>query len=241
MADKLSALRDKKYLEITYGPERSYKGEYPNKLAQKISTDFYKKPGKILDIGCGNGDFLKAFSELGYEVVGIDISPDVEKRLGDKFEVMNIDIEKEECQFANEFDFVFSKSVIEHTRNPMSLLKFANKSLRPGGVSVIMTPSWEHTYWGPFYIDHTHVTPFTLPSLEEAMELADFTHVEGQYFYQLPFTWKNRAYKTIPWIISKLPIPYSPFYKVPWTGNNEINKLVRFSKEVMLLTSGVKE
>ena len=44
MADKLSVLRDKKYLEVTYGPTRSYKGEYPNKLAQKISTDFYKKP-----------------------------------------------------------------------------------------------------------------------------------------------------------------------------------------------------
>ena len=241
MNQNKNILKNKKYLEVSYNSKRAYKGTYPNKLAQKIDKDFFKAPGKILDVGCGNGDFLEAFSNLGYEVSGVDISPDLEERLGNKYSVYNVDIENDACPFENQFDYVFSKSVIEHTRNPDAFLAFINKALKPGGICVIMAPSWEHTYWGPFYIDHTHVTPFTLPSLMQAMELSDFENINGEYFYQLPFVWKSKVLKIIPYIISKLPIPYSPFYQVPWSGNTFANKMIRFSKEVMLLTVGVKK
>jgi len=240
MADDKSVLKDKKYLEVTYNSKRTYRGGYPDKLAKKLNDDFFKKPGKILDLGCGNGDYLEAFSKIGYEVCGVDISPDIHDRLGGKYKVFNIDIENEDCPFEGEFDYVFSKSVIEHTRNPDVFLDFINRSLKSGGMCVIMAPSWEHTYWGPFYIDHTHVTPFTLPSLMQAMELTGFENVKGEYFYQLPFVWRSKFLKIVPYIISKLPVPYSPFYKVSWNGDRFLNKLVRFSKEVMLLSSATK-
>ena len=32
----------------------------------------------------------------------------------------------------------------------------------------MLTPSWRHTYWGPFFIDSTHVTPFTEASLHDS-------------------------------------------------------------------------
>ena len=146
MSHEKNILKNKKYLEVSYNSKRSYKGEYPDKLAKKISDDIFKSPGKVLDLGCGNGDFLKSFSNLGYEVCGVDISPDVHDRLGDKYKVYNIDIENEDCPFKGEFDYVFSKSVIEHTKNPDAFLDFINSSLKPGGICVVMAPSWEHTY-----------------------------------------------------------------------------------------------
>lgn len=103
---------------------------------------------------------------------------------------------------------------------------------------MIMTPSWEHTYWGPFYIDHTHVTPFTAPSLADALTIAGFEPVETSHFYQLPFLWRFPFLKPIAWTIAALPLPYRPYRPARWPDG--MNKLIRFSKEVMLLAVGRK-
>ena len=136
------------------------------------------------------------------------------------------------------FDFVFSKSVIEHLHSPSVLLSKAVAALRPGGMAVIMTPSWAHTYWGPFYMDHTHVTPFTATSLSAALQIAGFKQVDVSYFYQLPFLWRYPFLKPIAWTIASLPLPYRPYQTAPW--QESCNKLIRFSKEVMLLGVGSK-
>jgi hypothetical protein len=125
-------------------------------------------------------------------------------------------------------------------RNPMGLIKASYDTLKPGGTAVIMTPSWIHNYKEAFYVDHTHVTPFTKASLTDALKMAGYRDIQVSYFYQLPLIWK------IPWLryLSKLvalfPIPYAPLNDVPWSVSNRINKYVRFSKEVMLLAVAKK-
>ena len=103
-----------------------------------------------------------------------------------------------------------------------------------------MTPSWSHTYWGPFYIDYTHVTPFTAYSLKSALEMAGFKKVTVKYFYQLPVLWKYPWLTLFVKLFAKLPIPYAPYNEVPWSVSNPFNKLVRFSKEAMLLAVAEK-
>ena len=228
-----SVLKKRSYLEVTYSEERAPFGRYPQLLAKWLLDHYCKKPGRILDIGCGRGDLLDAFEGLGFEVAGIDISP-LSAALCTKFEVKTADLEKDSMPFAaDSFDFVFSKSVIEHMNNPTCLLEKALKVLRPGGTALIMTPSWEHTYWGPFYIDHTHVTPFTLTSLRDALAITGFESIEAKYFYQLPILWRKPFIKPIVWAVSKLPLPYRPYKDAPWSEG--LNKFIRFSKEVMLL------
>ena len=126
---------------------------------------------------------------------------------------------------------------MEHLHKPSLYLSAIHHSLETGGKAVIMTPSWEHTYWGPFYIDHTHVTPFTAKSLESALEMAGFKKVTVRYFYQLPLLWQYPWLRIIAKLIAKLPIPYSPYNNVPWKVSNRLNKLIRFSKEVMLIAT----
>lgn len=228
-----SVLKKRSYLEVTYSQQRAPFGGYPQLLAKWLLDHYYKEPGRILDIGCGRGDQLGAFSELGFEVAGIDISP-LSSALCTKYEMKTADLEKDSMPFpANSFDFVFSKSVIEHMNSPTCLLEKALEVLRPGGTALIMTPSWEHTYWGPFYIDHTHVTPFTLTSLRDALAITGFKSIEAKYFYQLPIMWRKPFIKPIVWALSKLPLPYRPYKGAPWPEG--LNKFIRFSKEVMLL------
>tara|TARA_R110002110_G_scaffold111258_2_gene277082 strand:+ start:2746 stop:3456 length:711 start_codon:yes stop_codon:yes gene_type:complete len=228
MASK-EILKDEKYLKFTY-PKRD--SDYPNRLGRYLTKRFLapRRPNlEILDIGCGDGEFLNVFSDLGYKPIGVDISP-VESH----HRVHKVDLEKESLPFKDDtINFVFSKSVIEHMNNPLNLMNEAHRVLKPGGKAVIMTPSWEHNYWGPFYIDHTHITPFTRYSLEEALKISGFEDIRVEYFYQLPFVWRTPLLKIIPKIISMLPIPFRPFRR-SWLPNG-INKFIRFSNEVMLV------
>jgi SAM-dependent methyltransferase len=222
-------LKDKRYLKLTY-PKRD--SDYPSRLGLHLVESFFGRQGfglEILDIGCGDGEFLNVFSSLGYESIGVDVSP-VESR----HEIHRVNLETEGLPFEDDsINFAFSKSVIEHMDNPLNLMNEVHRVLILGGKAVIMTPSWEHNYWGPFYIDHTHITPFTRYSLEEALRISGFEEVRVEYFYQLPFVWKSPLLKIIPKVISIFPIPFRPFKK-SWLPN-KINKFVRFSNEVMLI------
>jgi SAM-dependent methyltransferase len=134
---------------------------------------------------------------------------------------------------AGHFDAAFSKSVIEHMRDPMRLLYMAFEALRPGGVFVVMTPSWEHQHSGPFYIDHTHVTAFTAPALADALAIAGFVDVDVEHFRQLPVLWRHPYLRPAIGALAALPLSYRPYRSARWPDG--LNKLIRFAKEQMLL------
>ena len=174
---------DEHYIEMLYSDKRRPQSNYPFKLAKYLLDNYYLDKGNILDIGCGRGDLLEAFHNEGFSVAGTDISP-ASIKLCEPHLVKTADLVKGQLPFNDgEFNYVFSKSVIEHLHNPMILFNEALRVLEKDGKAVIMTPSWMHNSWGPFYLDHTHVTPFTKPSLRDAMEMAGFKDVEVFHFY----------------------------------------------------------
>ncbi|WP_443640374.1 methyltransferase domain-containing protein [Candidatus Njordibacter sp. Uisw_039] len=228
------------YLTTYYSEERRPTSDYPLKLAKYISEKYLDASHKkLLDIGCGRGDQLRAFSAAGYDVVGCD-NAESAKDLCEphSVEILNILTSKLELKDGS-VDVVFSKSVIEHLTEPEKLLKEAQRVLRPGGKIVLMCPSWVHNAWGPFYIDHTHVTPFTKPSLRDILKLEGFKAVQVKHFRQLPITWKYPVTEYLFRLISRLPIPFSPIHDVNY--HQGLNKIVRFSNEVMLLAVAEKD
>lgn len=219
----MSSVYNKNYINITY---KNNKSNYPAKFCYFMFKE-YNLNNKILDLGCGNGDFTEEIEKLGFNVIGADINPPKGKKY------ITMDIQHEIYPFNdNTFDIIFSKSVIEHLRNPEKMVDEVYRILKPGGIFICMTPSWKHSYREQFYIDHTHYTPFTRYSLKTICELSGFKS-KCEYFYQLPILWKYKFLKPLIKLISIFPIPYKPFSDFPWPDN--INKLLRFSKEVMLL------
>ena len=231
--DHRSIMEKSTYLDVTYNKERTPFGTYPQKLANWISKNHLGEKGRLLDIGCGRGEFLSAFDEIGFTVAGTDISPSAPS-LSPDFDVRIANLNNQPMPFEKtSFDVVFSKSVIEHMHTPTILLQKAFDALAPGGVAIIMTPSWTHTHWGPFYCDHTHVTPFTAVSLKDAMALVGFDSVQVKHFIQLPIVWKYPFLKPLVYLLRKLSLPFRPHMNAPWPES--LNKFIRFSNEVMLL------
>lgn len=102
----------------------------------------YCRTGRLLDIGCGWGHFLKKAQAQGWEVWGIDPSrqacEEARKNLGEKiFNASADEIELGE----NHFDVITLWNVIDCVPDPAALLAKIYRWLRPGGLLFIRTPN----------------------------------------------------------------------------------------------------
>ena len=83
------------YLKVVYGEGVRPYTEYPAKLVTHLFERFEMKPGmKILEPGCGRGEFLRVFKALGMDAVGLDRSEESRELLGeDSIELSICDVE----------------------------------------------------------------------------------------------------------------------------------------------------
>ena len=214
----------KNYVQVAYREKDKPFGEYPLQLAEYIIKRYHLKKGmKILDNGCGRGEFLHAFSHFGMETEGTDISDYCKQ-------AKVVDLNRGRLPFPDDtFDVVFSKSVIEHIENTEHYMEEMRRVLKWGGVCIIMVPDWESQYF-IFYQDPTHIHPYTRQSIDKLMRMSEFKNVETEKFIQLPSVWNNKLMYGISRMI-RMRGPVRKIYK---------NKFIRFSRELMILGSGVK-
>ena len=90
----------------------------------------------------------------------------------------------------NFFDFVYSKSFVEHFYHPEKIFEESHRVLKLGGKLITLTPDWESIY-KIFYEDYTHRTPFTINSLKEIHLIHGYKNVKVERFRQLPIIWKK--------------------------------------------------
>ena len=218
----------KNYLSVVYDKESRPYGDYPEQLCSYLFQSFdFKKGMKMLEPGCGRGEFLNNFKNLGLDVVGVDISPEaIEFENG--FEVKLCDIEKEKLPFDdNSIDIIYSKSFIEHLHYPERYLEEAYRVLKPNGIFLTLTPDWQSNY-KIFFDDFTHRTPFTSMALTDAYKMYGFREINVYKFRQLPIVWK---YPILNYFCAFV----SPFVPV-----RTQNKFFRWSRELMLIGVGKK-
>jgi SAM-dependent methyltransferase len=223
---------NRNYVEIVYNEKDRPLTQYPSQLAQYLFHRYkVHKGANFLDIGCGRGEFLKGFIECGVNGYAVDQST-AAKKYCPEAELRNSDIENEGIPYPdNFFDVVYSKSVIEHFYYPERLIKEMYRVLKPGGLAITLCPAWEYNY-RIYFEDYSHRTPFMAESLRDIQLIYNFENVEVEFFRQLPSTWaKKRVLATSFAEITRLLAPF---------GLKKISKWMRFSKEIMLLSSAQK-
>ena len=216
------------YIEVVYDVDSKPKTDYPEKLATYLFQKFNMQKGqKMLEPGCGRGEFLNGFRKMGMQVYGCDLSPRAGEFLNG-IDVKQTDIENEPLPYNdNSIDVIYSKSLLEHLWRPDEYLKEANRVLRPGGKILTLVPDWESNY-KIYFDDYTHRTPFTVISLRDIYKICNYENIQVKKFRQLPIVWK------IP-LINYFCKLISPF--VPIRTNN---KFLRWSRELMLIGYGEK-
>jgi len=96
---------------------------------------------KVLDVGCGVGEYAAKFQELGAEVWGVDV--DRENIVEAKKLIENVALAPaENLSFPKEsFDMVFLHEVLEHVEDDRRALKEASRVLKPDGKIILFVPN----------------------------------------------------------------------------------------------------
>ena len=228
-------MTDSKYIDVVYSAEKKPFSDYPSKLIKELVKKYeIDLNSSILELGCGRGEFLNEFTNLGMKGFGTDVSS-YAKDFCKNAEIKISDITKEKLPYPdNHFDIVYSKSFIEHFYYPEIVFEEAYRVLKPSGKFINLTPEWKYIY-KTFYEDYTHRTPFTEKSLKDIHSIYGFKNVQVESFKQLPILWSSNFFlRNIFKFLSELTRIFVPEYfrmKFKW---------IRFSKEIMLLSFATK-
>ncbi|MEN9632398.1 MAG: hypothetical protein RL077_802 [Verrucomicrobiota bacterium] len=154
--------------------------------------------GRLLEIGCGAGNFLLQASRRGYEVTGIEYSAyacaRARQTLGGSGRILTGEIDL----IANDaglYDVCVLCDVIEHVRQPADFLQRILAALRPGGILLVVTPStdsWSARLMGKRWMElkpeHLfYFSPTTLTRQLAGAGFADIAHHRGIKYLSLDY------------------------------------------------------
>lgn len=106
----------------------------------KDSVPFIEN-GRALDVGCGNGKYVRTLGVLGWRAEGIDFSADAVRAASDAgIPVRQGTLIDEEFQ-PETFDLVSARHLIEHVPAPVEFVTNVNRLLKPGGMFMVRTPN----------------------------------------------------------------------------------------------------
>ena len=126
---------------------------------------------KVLDIGCGSGNYLDLARAAGLETSGMELNAKAAHAAQSKGHILFEGLL--DSDFANQhaasFDMVTLFQVVEHLPDPIGLLRLARKLLRPGGTLMFSVPNCRGLYqffpldphqWPPHHISRWRTEDF---------------------------------------------------------------------------------
>lgn len=97
--------------------------------------------GKMLDVGCGNGDTVFYAKQIGWQAKGIELDPVAVNAAKSR----GLDIVEGTYEnlsdYSNEYDCVVCSHVLEHVYDPVKMLQLLSETLKSNGVLILSLPN----------------------------------------------------------------------------------------------------
>jgi 2-polyprenyl-3-methyl-5-hydroxy-6-metoxy-1,4-benzoquinol methylase len=180
---------------IESGYDHAYVGfrrddKFSRRIREELRERFLPRvppPARVLDVGCGNGEFIAAAREFGYEAEGVDISED-SARLCAARGVKSHRGDFLTFPFEGRYDLVTMWDVLEHLRSPGEFVARAESLLSERGVLALKVPGYGALNF-PLVRAHNrlarvilkapnHVQYFNRESLQRLLALSSLGRVE---------------------------------------------------------------
>ncbi|MDX8396885.1 MAG: class I SAM-dependent methyltransferase [Mariprofundaceae bacterium] len=141
------------------------------KLIRGKYIQYFHKGSKVIDIGCGDGAFVRMMAESGFDAYGVDSNPmSVEAAQSNNLKVSLGDAVAFLKQHEKQFDGIICSHMIEHVSadDVGELIQACRHALTEDGSLLVITPNI-HTLTGhsDFWNDPTHIKPYTEDALKK--------------------------------------------------------------------------
>lgn len=171
--------------EVAEGQRRN------NKMKFRFIDKFAHAPGKVLDFGCGNGNFANFSRERGWDVLGYDVDCEAMKKVGSRYGIPIKCGPLPDVDWAGErFKLIHANHVVEHLKHPVRDLKILHKLLADDGYLYIGVPNihaWsarvklllekiglKRSRVGKYYDSDHHVFYYTPRSMKVLLDICGF-------------------------------------------------------------------
>ena len=112
-----------------------------------VRQNFRSADQKLLDFGCGKGEYSVLLSKIGYEVFAFDISPnniEIAKRLASKYELaerahFQVGVAEKLDYPADYFDVIMGTDILHHVEISHALTE-CSRVLKKGGIAIFHEP-----------------------------------------------------------------------------------------------------
>lgn len=163
--------------------------DYYRQERKDVEALIPKEARRILDVGCGEGILGKRLLEKGVkEVVGVEIEQAVCEKARENLSIVICgNIEEIDLPFEEKyFDCIVFADILEHLKDPLSVVKKLKKHLKDSGVVVASIPNVRYyqvinmlvdgywTYGDYGILDRTHLRFFTKKEILALFKNAGF-------------------------------------------------------------------
>ncbi|MHB8132807.1 MAG: class I SAM-dependent methyltransferase [Anaerolineaceae bacterium] len=216
-----------KYYPKSYTPYLDQQKLSSHRAQIKFVQKYFPEGGKILDVGCGRGYFLKLAKETNiYNSFGVELINDVVEIVRSKLDINIIGKTIEDVSSNNRFDIITMWDVLEHLENPITSIEKVYSLLNNKGgffFSIPNTRSFDSYFFGKFWIGwdaprHTYIFPDQLiyKVLEECgfqvLEVKCITGAKGSFELSMKNKYgENFVHSKTYKILSFLLFPYRKF------------------------------
>jgi 2-polyprenyl-3-methyl-5-hydroxy-6-metoxy-1,4-benzoquinol methylase len=116
----------------------------PEKWEYEVAMQTLPPKQRVLEIGCGRGDFLAMLKREGHSGCGLEINQRAVLE-GQKsgLDVRSAILEEFASTCTESFDAICAFQVLEHLPDPCSFIEAGLKCLRPGGLAIFAVPNGE--------------------------------------------------------------------------------------------------
>jgi SAM-dependent methyltransferase len=127
-----------------------------------------RRPGRLVDVGCGRGDLAALFISRGWEATGVEPSAAAASAAAARGVDARVGTLASAGLDPGAFDAAVFQHSLEHTADPVGDLRRVRAALRPGGLVAITVPNfacWQRRRFGDrwYHLDlprhRTHFTP----------------------------------------------------------------------------------
>ena len=143
-----------------------------------LIVSYHLEGKKFIEVGCGQGEFLKVLSEFPVEVHGIEHDPHlVELARAQGLDVTEGFTETEDTRFAGGlYDVFLSFNFLEHQPDPSTMLQAIYRNLEDDAMGLITVPSFEYIMDHNSYYEliRDHLAYYTFETLTPLLERNGF-------------------------------------------------------------------